>query len=124
MRDDGDLGAEDEVGSRMVTMVVGVEDELQLAPAYVLQGGAELVGQRGVLVVDDQDAVLAHRDPDVAPSPVQHVDVAAHVLGLNFDVFVLLLGHGRNSQPEGKGHQRTPGDTFQEPPPPGDQMTY
>jgi hypothetical protein len=76
--DDVRLAAEDLVATGVVAVPVGVENEFELASAEPFQGRLDLVRERRELVVHDQDAVLAHRHPDVAARSLKHVDVAGH----------------------------------------------
>ena len=62
----GRLLLEVSVPAGMVAVIVGVDDEAYRLVGDALQRGLDLFRQRGVLVVDDDDAVLADRGADVA----------------------------------------------------------
>ena len=98
--DDRRLGAEGRVAAGVVAVPVGVEHELELAGARALQRGADLVGERRELVVDDEDAVVARRDADVAARALQHVDVAGDLgrLDLHLREVPLLRRGGAGGQ--------------------------
>lgn len=55
--------------------------------------------ERGVLVVDDHDAVVTNRDADVAAGTLQHVHRAGDLDDFDLD-FAEVLGLGRQVQGE------------------------
>ena len=60
----------------------------------------DLVGERGELIVHDEDPVLADRQSDVAALSHEHVDAAAQRLGTNLNR-VEVLGGEWDGVPEG-----------------------
>ena len=86
VRDDGRLRPEDDIAARVIAVPVRIEDEFQITSTHAFQGCADFLSQRRKLVIDDQNAVFAEGDSDIPARPVQHVDVALDVRGLDFDV--------------------------------------
>jgi hypothetical protein len=77
----------------MIEVVVRIDDEAQRLVGEALERGADLVGERRELVVDDHDAVLADRCSDVAARTFQHVHAARDLRDLDLDLAeILLLG--------------------------------
>ena len=99
LRDDGRArSGEGQVSAGVVAVVVGVDDEAHrlVGRANALERGGDLVGQRSVLVIDDDDAIFADRGGDVAARAFQHVDVAGNLGDLDLDLAeVLVLRRGK-----------------------------
>ena len=86
MRHDRCVLSERGISTRMVAVMVRVDEELQLALGELARGGADLFRQREELIIDHQHAVVADREADVsARTAVEHVDVPGHVVGLEVD---------------------------------------
>ena len=68
------------VASDMVAVNVGVDHEADLAVVQVGDGGQDAFRQRGELVVHHDDAVIAHRQPDIAAGSFQVVHPAGHMV--------------------------------------------
>ena len=101
VRDDGALASEDLVSAGVIAVEVRVEDEPDRLVGDCLEGFLDLRCQGRELVVDDDDAVLAGRDADVAARTGQHVDRAGHRLGLDLDLAeVLVLGKRGSGEEE------------------------
>src|SRR5690606_27052150 len=90
MREDLRLPAEERVPSRMVSVPVGVQDELDLPLVDVLHGRADLLREGRELVVDEEDAVRADGDADVPAGSLEHVDVSCDVRRADLDVVEIL----------------------------------
>jgi hypothetical protein len=60
----------------VVAVVVGVQNEAHGAGVDLLERGANLIDERGVLIVHDEQAVPAGRDADVAAHAFEHVNIA------------------------------------------------
>ena len=104
MRHDQRLFAEHDIAAGVVAVEVRVHHELQVARRDPRNRSPDLVGQRRELIVDDQDAVLAGRDADVAARAGQHVDRTGDVLGGDLDGREVLLRRGRRGEESGRGH--------------------
>ncbi len=63
--DHGRLFLEDCVSAGVVAVIVGVDDETNRLVGDPLQRGLDLVGQGSILVIDDYDAIIAHRCADI-----------------------------------------------------------
>jgi hypothetical protein len=94
MGDDRGLAAEMGVSSGVIPVPMGVQNELQVSLIQVVQGGLDLFGQGRELIVDDQQTVRTDGDPDVAAGPFEHMDLAAHMGGFDFDIIEVTLGVG------------------------------
>ena len=66
LRDDRRLLLEICIPAGVIAVIVRVDDEPHRLVGDALQRGLNLVGQRGVLIVDDHDAVVADRRADVS----------------------------------------------------------
>ncbi len=86
------------VAARVVAVPVGVEHEADRPVADLRDRGHDLLGQRRVLVVDQEDAVRAGRDADVATPAHQHVDAVGDLDRLDLDVLHVLLSRRRSGQ--------------------------
>ena len=89
------------VPAGVIFVVVGVDDEPHRLIRDAFQRGLNLVSQRGVLVVDDHDAVIAYRSANVAASTLQHINVAGHFRDLHLyfaEVVVLSRGPAAGEQ--------------------------
>ena len=82
MGDDGRLFLEVGVSTDVVTMIVRVDDEPHGLVGDAFQRGLNPFGQRGALVVNEQDGVITHGGANVSASAFEHVDVAATLLTL------------------------------------------
>jgi hypothetical protein len=98
--DDGRLFLEVGVSTDVVTMIVRVNDEPHGLVGDAFQRGLNLFGQRGALVVDEQDVGIAHGGADVSASGFEHVDVAGDFADLDLDFM---------SVPGGVNRQHVPG---------------
>ena len=78
------------VAPRVVPMPVRVEHEADRLGRYRPDGSQNLVGQRRVLVVDDEDSVVADEDSDVAARAEQHVHTRGDPLRLDLDCVEVL----------------------------------
>ena len=99
---------EDTVASGVITMPVGVHEELQLGVADLCRCSANLGGQRRELIVDHQDAVVADQQADVSSdAAVEHVDIAGYVDGLELHAGKVALGDGVTNEQEqgGRGQE-------------------
>src|SRR6185369_2446137 len=70
---------------------VRVQDVAQLTFAELLERGANLIGKRRELVINDQDAVSADANADVAARAFEHVDIACDLCGFDFDFRQIVL---------------------------------
>src|SRR5215813_2148746 len=86
MSDDRRIKAEYRVAAGVIAVPVRVDDEFELALAQFLKRGLDLVGERRVLIINDQKAVRADRNADVSTRAFKHIDVAGHLgrFHLNF----------------------------------------
>src|SRR5580700_2417167 len=102
---DGRLLLEVGVPTGVVGVIVGVDDETHRLVGDAFQRVLNLVGQRGVLVIDDDDAVVADRRANVSARALQHVNIASHSrdLHLHFAEVLFLSGsQGTGEQTGGK----------------------
>src|SRR5215813_3512292 len=93
----------------MVAVPVGVDDEAHRLVGELRDRGVDLGGERGVLIVDHEHAVLARGNADVPALPEQHVDALRELRGGDLDLReILVLGpSGRDGQDEcGRGQSR------------------
>src|SRR3972149_5233380 len=83
--DDGARAPHVLVAARMVAVPVGIHHEADRARAYRRDRRPDLLGERGVLVVDYENPVASRRDPDVSSRADEHVDPGGdiHRLDLN-----------------------------------------
>lgn len=89
--DDGRLFLEVGVSTDVVTMIVRVDDEPHRLVVDAFQRGLNLFGQRGALVVNQQDAVIADGSADVSASAFEHVDIAGDFADLDLDLAEVLV---------------------------------
>ncbi len=87
MGDDRRLLLKEFVSAGVVWVIVRVDDEAYRLVGNALQRCLNFVGERGVLIVDHDDAVAADRGTDVAARALQHIDGAG-----NFGDFDLHFG--------------------------------
>jgi len=91
----------------VITVMVGVENEVQFAGIQLLDRGFNLRRQRRKLIIDDQQPIVPHRHPDVPTFPLQHVNVPSHMNDLDFDFRpVALLGEGEERHQDHRCHGR------------------
>src|SRR5271166_6305697 len=68
------------VPTGVVAVIVRIDDEAYGPVSDAFQRGLNSVGQRGVLVVDDHDAVIANRCTDIPGAiSLQHVHISANL---------------------------------------------
>ena len=94
MGNDGRLGPKSSVATGMVAVVVRVDEKRQFIPAQCGQGVADITGQGGKLVIHHEDAILTHRDTDIAAPPGKQIDGTGHMGG--GDGIVILGGQRPN----------------------------
>src|SRR6185437_2884676 len=95
LRDDGRLLAEMRIAAGVVAMPVGVDHEFDRLVCDALECRLDFVGERQELIVNHDDAVVAHAGANVAAQTLQHVDGSGNFL--NFDLHfaeVLALSQG------------------------------
>ena len=80
------------VAARVVAMNVGVDQEPDLGVRDPSDRGHDLVRERRELVVDHDDAVLAHRDADVPTLSCEVVDAPRDVMCHDLDIVESSLG--------------------------------
>ena len=92
----------------MVTVIVGVDHKTHglVRDPDVFERRLNFLGQRRELVVNQHDAVFAHRGGDISARAFQHVDVSGNFGDLNLDFGkILLLRRHRSAHEEGRrGH--------------------
>ena len=94
------------VAADVVAVPVRVDHEADRLVADRSDGGQDFLGQRGILIVDEEDTVVSDRDADVAATPDEHVDALGHVYDLDLYVIEVLLGESAGDEGhEGKGQQ-------------------
>ena len=93
MRDDRRLLLKIRVPARMIAVVVRIDDEPHWLVCYALKRGLNLVGQRRVLIVDDNDPVFAHGGANVSACALEHIHIPGYLCDLNLDFAeILILG--------------------------------
>jgi hypothetical protein len=85
---------------------MGVEHEANRLGRQGLDGRRDLVGERRVLVVDQEDPVVPDEHADVAARPLEHRDAAGDGDGLDLDLREVLLGERRGCQEAACKHER------------------
>src|SRR6516162_3947111 len=90
---DGRALAELGIPTRMVAVIVSVDNETHrlVRASDASQADANLLGQRGKLVVYDGDSVVAHGGGDVAALPLQHINAAGHRRDFDLNLAEILL---------------------------------
>ena len=100
------------VAAGVVAVPVGVHHEPDRLRGHGPNGGQDLLGQRGELIVDDEGAVIPHRKADVAALSEQHVEAGSERHGPDLDrvpVGLLLLREQRSGQGSGQGQRHGAG---------------
>jgi hypothetical protein len=96
---DGRLLLEELVSTGVVLVVVGIDDEADGLVGDALECGLNLVGERGILVVNHDDAIVTYRSPDVAACALQHVYVAGDFNDLDLDFAeIVILGYCQRAE--------------------------
>ena len=81
------------VAAGVIPVPVGVDHEAHRALRQLRHGRVDLVGERRELVVDDERAIVAHREADVAARPGEHRDAGRERRRHDLDLGkVLILG--------------------------------
>src|ERR1035438_9521467 len=91
VRDDGRLLLKKLVPSGVVSVVMRVDDETHRLVGNAFQGHLNSVGERRVLIIDDNDAVVSNRSPNVASGSDQHVNAARHLRDFNLHFAEVLI---------------------------------
>src|SRR5271165_2549972 len=88
------FGGERHIPASVIAVIMGIDDEADglVGDADALQSGGNLVSQRSVLVIHDNDAIIADGRRDVSAGALQHVNVAGDFCDLDlYFVEVLVL---------------------------------
>ena len=85
LRNDWSILLKDRVSVGVVVVVMGVANEANGFVSDAFQGCLNFVRQRGVLVIDDDNAVLSYRSSNVSTCALQHVDRAGYMRDFHFD---------------------------------------
>ena len=91
------------VPARMVEMPVGVDEKFHRSRAKVCDGCLNLAGKRGKLVVDQNRAVCAVTDADIAARTEEDGNAGSDLLGSDFNRVEIALGHRRRCEQHGGG---------------------
>ena len=78
MSDDRCFWSKNFVPAGVISMPVGIENEAQLLITDSFECGPDLIGERRILIVDNQNAVVADRNTDIAARSLEHVNVAGN----------------------------------------------
>src|SRR5262249_32793494 len=113
---------EDRIAAGVIAVPVRVEEEGELpVGGDALDRGADLVGERRELIVDDEDAVGPREHADVAAGAREHPDVAGDLRRLALDLREAVAwrrrgergeGHEPERETESLHHRRPPGPTI------------
>src|SRR5947209_3983600 len=99
VRDNGRLLLEVLVSPSVIGVVVSVDDKADGLVGNAFQSGLNFLCQRGVLIVDHDNSVIANGGADVAAGAFEHVDVSGDFRDLHLHFAeVLVLGncHGKS----------------------------
>src|SRR5271166_740825 len=79
------FGGKRHVPASVIAVIMGIDDEADglVGGADALQSGGNLVSQRSVLVIHDDDAIIADGRRDVSAGALQHVNVAGDFCDLD-----------------------------------------
>ena len=99
--DDRGLLLEEGVSAAVIAMIVRVDDESDRLAGNPLKCCLNLLGEGSRLVIDENNAIVAHRCCDISAGSLQHVDVASDFADLDLDfaeVLVLCLKDAHKQQ--------------------------
>jgi len=77
----------------VIEVIVGVDDEAHRFVGQFFERGFDPIGQRRELIIDQDDAIVADREPDVAARALEHVNIAGNLADLDFYFVEVILGH-------------------------------
>jgi len=77
----------------VVEMVMRIDDEAHRLVGYSFERGLDLVGERGELVIDQDDAVVACREGDIAARTLQQINIAADLADLDLYFAEVIFAH-------------------------------
>ena len=101
------------VAAGVIEMPVRVQYETHFPVRDLGDGGEDFLGERRVLVVDYERAVLSHRQADVAAPAHQHVHTVRHLDGSNLHIGHVLAG-GQRRHSEHRGAHKHQSDRTRE----------
>ena len=90
----------------MIKMPVGVHRKINLIAAQIFNRCTDLIGQCWELVINNQHALRAHTDRNVAARTVEHIQLVTDPLCGDFSGFKIpLKGHRNFCQPDRRRHR-------------------
>jgi hypothetical protein len=96
------------VAAGVIAVPVGVDHEPHRLIGDLTERGEDPVGERRVLIVHQNHAVLAHRDADVPARALEHVDPVGELGALDLDLGEIGLGEcGRGERERGGGAEQS-----------------
>jgi hypothetical protein len=102
VRDDRRFFLEGNVSAGMIAVIVRVDHETHRLIGDGFQCGANLIGERRVLIIDDDNAVFADGSTDVAALTFQHINAAGNVCHFDLHVRELVLMSKRGASDSSK----------------------
>ena len=105
--DHGAALAEILVSAGMVAMPMSVDDEADGIAVERRDRGGDLVGQRRELIVDDDVAVFAIGQADIAACAEQDGDAGRETLDLDLDLVEILCRGGRGEERSSEGKSKS-----------------